>query len=55
MQTELLIVLLSLTALTVAALTGGALGLGIMRLLGRRPTEEVDRDSRPSQSPAPAH
>jgi hypothetical protein len=37
MNTQLLIVILSIVALHVAAIIGGGLGLGIMRLLGRKP------------------
>ena len=37
MNTQLLIVILSIVALHVAALVGGGLGLGIMRLMGRKP------------------
>lgn len=37
MNTQLLIVILSIVALHVAALVGGGLALGIMKLLGRRP------------------
>lgn len=37
MNTQLLIVILSIVALHVAALAGGGLALGIMRLFGRKP------------------
>ena len=37
MNTELLIVILSIVALHLAALVGGGLALGVMRLLGRTP------------------
>ncbi len=37
MNTQLLIVIMSLVALHVAAIIGGGLGLGIMRLMGRKP------------------
>jgi hypothetical protein len=37
MNTELLIVILSIVALHVAALLGGGLALGVMKLLGRQP------------------
>lgn len=37
MNTALLIVVLSIVALHVAALAGGGLALGVMRLLGRAP------------------
>lgn len=36
MNTELLIVILSIVALHVAALLGGGLALGIMKLFGRK-------------------
>lgn len=39
MNTELLIVILSIAALHIAALAGGGLALGIMRLLGRAPAQ----------------
>ena len=39
MNTQLLIVILSIAALHVAALVGGGLALGVMRLLGRRPPQ----------------
>ena len=35
MNTQLLLVIMSIVALHVAALAGGGLALGIMRLLGR--------------------
>jgi hypothetical protein len=38
MTTELLIVILSIVALHIAALVGGGLALGVMRLFGRKPT-----------------
>jgi len=37
MTTELLIVILSIVALHVAALLGGGLALGVMRIFGRKP------------------
>jgi hypothetical protein len=37
MTTELLIVIMSIVALHVAALVGGGLALGIMKLFGRTP------------------
>lgn len=37
MNTELLIVIMSIVALHIAALAGGGLALGIMRLFGRKP------------------
>ena len=39
MNTQLLIVILSILALHVAALVGGGLALGVMRLLGRKPPQ----------------
>lgn len=39
MNTQLLIVILSIAALHVAALVGGGLALGVMRLLGRTPPQ----------------
>ncbi|MFZ1864396.1 MAG: hypothetical protein WAU39_09260 [Polyangiales bacterium] len=42
MNTELLIVILSIVALHVAALAGGGLALGIMRLLGRAPARATN-------------
>ena len=38
MTTELLIVILSIVALNLAALVGGGLALGVMRLFGHKPT-----------------
>ncbi len=37
MTTELLIVIMSIVALHVAALLGGGLALGVMRLFGHKP------------------
>ncbi|MGB5704179.1 MAG: hypothetical protein WBM48_15270 [Polyangiales bacterium] len=37
MTTELLIVIMSIVALHVAALVGGGLALGVMKLFGRKP------------------
>jgi hypothetical protein len=37
MNTELQLVILSIVALHIAALVGGGLALGIMRLFGRKP------------------
>lgn len=37
MNTALLIVIMSIVALNVAALVGGGLALGVMKLLGRTP------------------
>ena len=39
MTTELLIVIMSIVALHVAALLGGGLALGVMKLLGRKPPQ----------------
>jgi len=48
MDTQLLVVIMSIAALHVAALVGGALGLGIMRLLGRRPASANGAEVRDS-------
>lgn len=48
MNTQLLIVILSIVALHVAALAGGGLALGIMRLFGRKPPSLPPGD--PSES-----
>jgi hypothetical protein len=45
MNTELLIVIMSLVSLHVAALAGGGLALGIMRLLGRKLPEPSAGDA----------
>jgi len=37
MSTELLIVIMSIVALHIAALIGGGMALGIMRLFGHKP------------------
>lgn len=37
MNTQLLIVILSIVALHLAALVGGGLALGVMKMLGRTP------------------
>lgn len=37
MTTELLIVIMSIVALHIAALVGGGMALGIMRIFGRKP------------------
>jgi len=37
MTTELLIVIMSIVALHVAALVGGGMALGIMKIFGRKP------------------
>lgn len=39
MDTQLLIVILSILGLHLAALVGGGVALGIMRLLGHKPPE----------------
>ncbi len=44
MDTALLVAILSIVALHVAALVGGGLALGVMRLLGRHPAR-AGRDS----------
>ena len=41
MNTELQIVIMSIVALHIAALVGGGLGLGIMRLFGRKPPSRL--------------
>ena len=41
MNTELLIVIMSIVALHVAALAGGGLAVGIMKLLGRKPAPRL--------------
>ncbi len=48
MDTAFLVVIMSLVALHVAALVGGGLGLGIMRLLGRGPASASDAEGRES-------
>ncbi len=48
MDTELLIVIMSIVALHVAALAGGGLALGIMRLLGRDPVSASGAEGRES-------
>lgn len=42
MDTGLLVAILSIVALHVAALVGGGVALGVMRLLGRRPAEATN-------------
>ena len=42
MDTPFLVVIMSIVALHLAALLGGGLALGVMRLLGRAPTS-IDR------------
>ena len=48
MDTGLLVIIMSFVALNVAALVGGGLGLGIMRLLGRGPTSASGAEARDS-------
>jgi hypothetical protein len=48
MDTTLLIVIMSIVALHVAALAGGGLALGIMRLLGYRPASANEGEARES-------
>jgi len=48
MDTELLLVIMSIVALHVAALAGGGLVLGIMRLLGRDPVSASGIEGRDS-------
>jgi hypothetical protein len=48
MDTQLLVVIMSIVALHVAALAGGGLALGIMRLLGRGPSSANGAEARES-------
>jgi len=48
MDTQLLVVIMSIVALHVAALAGGGLVLGIMRLLGRAPASTNGAEGRES-------
>jgi hypothetical protein len=48
MNTQLLLVIMSIVALHVAALAGGGLVLGIMYLLGRAPVSVCGADRRES-------
>ena len=48
MDTTLLIVIMSIVALHVAALAGGGLALGIMRLFGHRPASANEAEGRDS-------
>jgi hypothetical protein len=48
MNTQLLLVIMSIVALHVAAIAGGGLVLGIMRLLGRGPATANGADERES-------
>ncbi len=48
MNTQLLVAILSIVALHVAALAGGGLALGIMRLLGHGPASANEADARES-------
>ena len=48
MDTALLVAIMSFVVLFVAALAGGGLALGIMRLLGRRPGFGPEPDARDS-------
>lgn len=45
MDTQLLIVILSIVGLHVAALLGGGLALGVMRLFGRKPPRIGQREA----------
>ncbi|MFW2387584.1 MAG: hypothetical protein ACN4G0_04570 [Polyangiales bacterium] len=45
MDTQLTLVIMSIVALHVAALAGGGLALGIMRLLGRGPASANGADT----------
>jgi hypothetical protein len=44
MNTQLLIVILSIVALHLAAFVGGGLALGVMRLFGRKPPQLTGRE-----------
>ena len=48
MNTQLLLVIMSIVALHVAAIGGGGLVLGIMRLLGHKPATANGADERDS-------
>ena len=48
MDTQLFVVIMSIVALHVAALAGGGLVLGVMRLLGRGPASANGADGRES-------
>lgn len=48
MNTQLLLVIMSIVALHVAAIAGGGLVLGIMRLLGHGPATANGADERDS-------
>jgi hypothetical protein len=48
MNTQLLLVIMSIVALQLAALAGGGLALGIMRLLGRGPVSANGAEGRDS-------
>jgi len=48
MDTALLVIIMSFVALNVAALVGGGLGLGIMRLLRRELASASDAEARDS-------
>ena len=51
MDTQLYIVIMSIVGLHLAALVGGGLALGIMRLLGRGPATANGADARESFHP----
>lgn len=48
MDTQLLVVIMSIAALHVAALAGGGIALGIMKLLGRGPAGANGAEARDS-------
>jgi hypothetical protein len=48
MDTQLLVAIMSIVALHVAALAGGGLALGIMRLLGYSPASATEAEGRDS-------
>lgn len=51
MNTQLLLVIMTIVALHAAAFAGGGLALGIMRLLGRGPASEPSAEDRESVVP----
>jgi hypothetical protein len=51
MNTQLLLVIMTIVALHAAAFAGGGLALGIMRLLGRGPASEPSTEDRESVVP----
>lgn len=51
MDTQLYIVIMSIVGLHLAALVGGGLALGVMRLFGHRPATANGADARDSLLP----